>query len=397
VYFVVSGVAAKNWHKVCLEFMAAEKFVSVLKGRFGGLNCVVLPDEMSFLVCADEREFEEVIALKDEVDIKTNMYLVELKYIRPDEFVKYLPPGVDKGSLFFADDNSSVFFKGTEAAYLSLCEQQKICDRPVVRVSYDLLILKYDEGSENAWNPNFSARRIAVGDRNDFGVKLGSVLNLNLNVVGAFGLDFAAQLQTSLEENKTTVFADTTIHGVAGTQINFQNTNTYRYRDNNLDPSTGKPVYSGITKEIVSGLKLEVVGLVSGDGMITSTVKASVTRQGLDTSSSTGNPPPTSEKIVTTEVCGKSGEPIVISGLIQNSESVSQNGVPLVSKIPLLGNLFKSKETIREQSQMVIYLIPHIEDYSQALDEQDNISQTAGRYFNTLLDTFIGGTPDERL
>ncbi|MBO4532681.1 MAG: type II and III secretion system protein [Treponema sp.] len=397
VYYVVSGNAAKKWHKLSLEFMAAERFVSVLSRRFGGLNCVVLPDEMSFLVCADEREFEEVLAFKDEVDIKTDIYLVELKYIRPDEFVKYLPPGVDKDCLFFADDNSSVFFKGTEAAYLSLCEQLKICDRPVVRVSYDLLILQYDEGSENAWNPNFSARRIAVGDRNDFGVKLGSVLNLNLNVVSAFGLDFAAQLQTSLEENKTTVFADTTIHGVAGKQINFQNTNTYRYRDNNLDPSTGKPVYSGVTKEIVSGLKLEVTGLVSGDGMITSTVKASVTRQGLDTSSSTGNPPPTSEKIVTTEVCGKSGEPIVISGLIQNSETASQNGVPLFSKIPLLGNLFKSKEKIREQSQMVIYLIPHIEDYSGSNDEQSSGSDIAFEYFNTLLEKLYGGALYEGL
>lgn len=395
VYFVVSGAAAKKWHKVSLEFMAAERFVSVLNRRFGGLNCVVLPDEMSFLVCADERDFEEVLALKNEVDIKTDMYLVELKYIRPDEFVKYLPPGVDKGSLFFADDNSSVFFKGTEAAYLSLCEQLKICDRPVVRVSYDLLILQYEEGSENAWNPNFSARRIAVGDRNDFGVKLGSVLNLNLNVVSAFGLDFAAQLQTSIEENKTTVFADTTIHGVAGKQINFQNTNTYRYRDNNLDPSTGKPVYSGITKEIVSGLKLEVVGFVSGDGMITSTVKASVTRQGLDTSSSTGNPPPTSEKIVTTEVCGKSGEPIVISGLIQNSDSVSQNGIPLASKIPFVGNLFKSKEKITERSQMVIYLIPHIEDYSEELEVPEKEFVTAQEYMSSLYKCCFGGNDNE--
>ena len=396
IYYVVSGAAVKKWHKVCLEFTPAEKFVSLLGRRFGGLNCLVLPDEMSFMVCADEREFEEVLALKDEVDIKTNMYLVELKYIRPDEFVKYLPPGVDKGALFFADDNSSVFFKGTEAAYLSLCEQLKICDRPVVRVSYDLLILQYDEGSENSWNPNFSVRRIAPGDRNDFGVRLGSVLNLNLNVVGAFGLDFAAQLQTSLEENKTTVFADTTIHGVAGKQINFQNTNTYRYRDNNLDPATGKPVYSGITKEIVSGLKLEVVGFVSGDGMITTSVKASVTRQGLDTSSSTGNPPPTSEKIVTTEVCGKNGEPIVISGLIQNSDSLSQNGIPWLSKIPLLGKLFKSQETIHEESQMVIYLIPHIEDYTQAVDEEEAADR--GRsYFNLMLNKLLGENAYEGL
>ena len=139
-------------------------------------------------------------------------------------------------------------------------------------------------------------------------------------------------------------------------------------------PNTGKPVYSGVTKEIVSGLKLDVVGSVSGDGMITSIVTASVTRQGIDTSASTGNPPPTSEKVVTTEVCGKSGEPIVISGLVQNTSSKSSSGIPLISKSPLLGVLFKSSEKIVEKSQMVIYLVPHIEEYNSTYiaNQEDN-------------------------
>ena len=380
VFYVVSDSGAreklvtgnKNWYKVKLAYTKADKFVSILNKRFGNVECIVLTDEMSFLVCVDEQGFKEIESLKDEIDLKVDTYLVELKYIRPEELLKYLPPGVDKGCLFFADDNSCVYFKGTENAYLNLLEQVKICDRPVVRVSYDLLILQYDEGSENSWNPNYSVGKMKIGDMSDFGVKLGNVLNLNLNVVSAFGLNFAAQLQASIEENKTTVFADTTLHGVAGKQINFQNTNTYRYRDNNLDPDTGKPVYSGVTKEIVSGLKLDVIGFVSGDGMITSTVTASVTRQGIDTSSSTGNPPATSEKIVTTEICGKSGEPIVISGLVQNTSSQSSSGVPLISKVPFLGGLFKRKEKIVEKSQMVIYLVPHIEEYNSSFVADQN-------------------------
>ena len=371
----------KSWYKIKLEFTKAAEFVSILKRRFGNLECIVLPDGMSFLVCVNELDFEEIVLLKDEVDLKTETYLVELKYIRPEDLVKYLPPGVDKGCLFFADDNSCVYFMGTETEYLNLLEHVEICDRPVVRVSYDLLILQYEEGSENSWSPNFSAGKMKLGDKNDFGIKLGNVLNLNLNVISAFGLDFAAQLQASIEENKTSVFADTTLHGVAGKQINFQNTNTYRYRDNNLDPDTGKPVYSGVTKEIVSGLKLDVVGFVSGDGMITSTVTASVTRQGIDTSSSTGNPPPTSEKVVTTEVCGKSGEPIIISGLVQDSSSQGSSGVPLISRIPFLGYLFKSSQKITEKTQMVIYLVPHIDEYSSSYisNQEQSVQQVVNQ------------------
>ena len=161
------------------------------------------------------------------------------------------------------------------------------------------------------------------------------------------------------------------MHGVSGREIHFQNTNTYRYRDNNVDPETGKPVYSGVTREIASGIKLDVIGWVSGDGMITSKVTASVSRRGNDTSGATGNPPPTSEKLVTTEVCGKSGEPVVLSGLVQTAESEEEKRSPFISKIPLLGNLFKAKNKTSENMQMVIYLVPHV-SMSEALPEDSS-------------------------
>lgn len=405
VYYVMPDVNSrekllnrnKDWFKVTLEYTRAEKFVAILERRFGKVESIVLPDEMSLLVCADMHEKVEIEALKKDVDLKTDIYLIELKYIRPEEFMKHLPPDVDKGCLFFADDNSGLYFKGTEAAYLNLCEQLKICDRPTVRLSYDLLILQYEEGKENSWKPGLSLEKMTLGDRNNFGFKLGNVLNLNFNVISAFGLEFAVQLQASLEENKTSVFADTTLHGVAGKQISFQNTNTYRYRDNNLDPATGKPVYSGVTKEIVSGLKLDVVGVVSGDGTITSIVTTSVTRQGMDTSASTGNPPPTSEKIVTTEVCGKSGEPIIISGLIQNSTSQSNSGISGSDKLVFLKLLFNHREEIRERTQMVIYLVPHIDTDTDYVEIKKINEQKALEQGNRLCSKICGENVDEEL
>jgi Flp pilus assembly secretin CpaC len=219
------------------------------------------------------------------------------------------------------------------------------------------------------WSSNFAVNRLSKGNQNNGSVQLGSVMNLNLNVISAFGLNFAANLQSSIEENETRVFADTTLHGISGKKINFQNTNTYRYRDNNVDPETGKPIYSGVTREIISGIKIDILGRVSGNGMITSTVTASVTRQGVDTSSSTGNPPPTTEKIVTTEVCGKSGEVVVLSGLIQNAQTETEKRTPIFSKIPILGNLFKNKNKINQNSQMVIYLVPYLENLENKVEE----------------------------
>ena len=373
----------RSWRKYTLCFTKSQDFLTFIYTRVGKLEAIVLPDEYSFLCYASEREAAEIEALVAEADIKISTYVVDLKYLKPSEFLEHLPPTVERSALFVADDSSRIYFKGTEEAYDALCTQLELCDKPAVRISYDLLILQYDETVQNNWSSSFGAKRLSAGERNGVSAVLGSVMGFNLNVVTSFGLSFASELQASIEENKTRVYADTTLHGVSGREIHFQNTNTYRYRDNNVDPKTGEPVYSGVTREIASGIKLDVLGWVSGEGMITSKVTASVSRRGNDTSSSTGNPPPTSEKLVTTEVCGKSGEPVVLSGLVQTADSEQEKGSPGISKIPVLGNLFKNKDKTKEHMQMVIYLVPHVEKESEASEKCDLLwaEKTLGKYF----------------
>ena len=361
----------KEWVRFELKYSRADSFLPLVTRQLGKLDAFPLSGMGAFYAFVNEEEKVLVTKLIEDSDKKLLSHVVNLKFLKPDEFLNHLPPDFKKESFFLADDNSCLYFTGSQEAYDSLCQSLTLCDRPVQRISYDLLILQYDEGNQNSWTPVFSAEKMSMGDRTGASAVLGNVMNLNLNVVGAFGMNFAASLQASIEENKTKVFADTTLHGVNGKKINFQNTNTYRYRDNNLDPETGKPVYSGVTREITSGIKLEVLGWISGDGMITSSVTASVSRQGTDTSSSTGNPPPTTEKLVTTEVRGKSGEPVVLSGLVQSSDTNEAKRVPLVSKIPLIGRLFKSTAKITEKSQMVIYLVPHLEGYEKSLPDYD--------------------------
>ena len=376
----------RRWRKFTLQFTKSQDFFSFISKRIGKLEVIALPDEFSFLCLASDKEALVLKDLISEVDVHQQLFVVNLKYLRPAEFLEHLPPSVERASLFMADDSAQLYFKGTEAAYKNLCSELEVCDRPVKRISYDLLILQYDENSQNNWSSNFGAKRLNIGDRNNISAVLGSVLCLNLNVITSFGIGFAAELQASIEESKTRVFADTTLHGVSGREIHFQNTNTYRYRDNNVDPQTGTPIYSGVTREIASGIKIDVVGWVSGDGMITSKVTASVSRRGNDTSASTGNPPPTSEKLVTTEVCGKSGEPVVLSGLVQSAESDQQKRAPLFSKIPVIGNLFKSTQKTKENMQMVIYLVPHVEDAEVSLYEKKYDSEWAKKNMERAID-----------
>ncbi len=356
-----SSLISKNrkWSRFPLRFAKSKDVLPLLSMKFANMEIVVLQNNEGFLCNCTDGEAMLINQLLGQLDVKKSTYLVQLKYIKPKEFLEFLPPDVEREALFMADDSSALYFNGTQESYDALCAELAVCDRPASRLSYDLLILQYDDVKENQWASSMSAKIRSLGDRNSASASLGSVMSLNMNVVTAFGLTFAAGLQNSIEENRTKVFADTTLHGISGKPISFQSTNTYRYRDNNVDPDTGKPVYSGVTRELSSGIKLDILGWISGDGMITTSVSASISRQGVDTSSSTGNPPPTTEKLVTTEVCGKSGEPIVLSGLVQDSDEETLKRVPLLSKIPLLGWLFKNRDKSVQKSQLVIYLVPH--------------------------------------
>ena len=373
IYYIVPsknkrlmGEKGKSWRECCLKHLSTSAFLSLCARRFPEIETISVNEGGKFLYLSDDEKSAELLAFVAQSDVRNESHLVQLKYVRTKDFLANLPPFVNKSEITDSGRGDSFYFTGTDAAYEHLLCRMDEFDRPVSRVSYDVLIMQYQTTDGSEWRPNFRIDRMKLGDRTAVSTTVGSVLDLNLDVVGVFGLNFAAELQAAITGNKAKVFADTTLNGVSGSTINFQNTNTYRYRDNNLDPETGEPIYSGVTKEIVSGLKLEVTGIVTGDGMITSKITASVSRQGTDLSSKTGNPPPSSEKVITTEVRAKSGEPVILSGLIQNEETEAVSRTPILSRIPLLGNLFKAKSKSSEKTELVIYLVPSAEIFGQS-------------------------------
>ncbi|MFP3905302.1 MAG: type II and III secretion system protein, partial [Armatimonadota bacterium] len=56
------------------------------------------------------------------------------------------------------------------------------------------------------------------------------------------------------------------------------------------------------------------------------------------------------------------GEAIVIGGLTEEQETRRENKVPVLSEIPLVGNLFKSSSTTTGKREVVILIAPHILD-----------------------------------
>ena len=78
----------------------------------------------------------------------------------------------------------------------------------------------------------------------------------------------------------------------------------------------------------------------------------------------------------------RSGQIVVIGGLMQNKTSDTVQKVPLLGDIPLLGGLFRQKRQETVQSELVILIQPRIID-SQL--PADRIEQLNNRYSRVLL------------
>ena len=56
------------------------------------------------------------------------------------------------------------------------------------------------------------------------------------------------------------------------------------------------------------------------------------------------------------------GETLVIAGLLNNSSSKSNNQVPLLGDIPIIGILFKKIEDTKNDTELMIFITPRIVD-----------------------------------
>ena len=62
----------------------------------------------------------------------------------------------------------------------------------------------------------------------------------------------------------------------------------------------------------------------------------------------------------TTQVIVKNGQTIVISGIIKDVESKITRGLPFLSDIPFIGELFKSHESTRSRTELIAFITPVI-------------------------------------
>lgn len=111
------------------------------------------------------------------------------------------------------------------------------------------------------------------------------------------------------------------------------------------------------TKFVEAALSLEVTPHINANGTIV--LKIDAKNDAPDRQTSVGTPP-INKKQATTEMLLRDGETTVIGGIYVDRDTEGADGVPWLMDIPFIGHLFKSTNTEKSKSELLIFITPRI-------------------------------------
>ncbi len=116
-----------------------------------------------------------------------------------------------------------------------------------------------------------------------------------------------------------------------------------------------------------TGVILEVTPRVNASGLVVLEVLQEVSSV-KETDTSGIDSPTISQRSIQTTVAVQSGDTIALGGLISDREEDGVSGIPILSAIPILGNLFKTTENVVRRTELLVLITPRVvRDRGEAL------------------------------
>lgn len=138
----------------------------------------------------------------------------------------------------------------------------------------------------------------------------------------------------------------------------------------------GEPINAVNAVEREVGIQLDVTPTIGEDGVISLDLAAVVSRVDGPAQQFGGNLINNIiEKTSTSQIMVRSGMPLVIGGLSIQNSTKRTNGVPFLSKIPIIGNLFKTDVTGVEDRELLIFLKARITPADGTMSEVEKIAK----------------------
>ena len=121
-----------------------------------------------------------------------------------------------------------------------------------------------------------------------------------------------------------------------------------------------------------TGVILKVRPRINPGGLVYMDVSQQVSQRDATQQLVNGNPS-ISQRALSTQVAVQSGQTVLLGGLIQQDEGITNTGIPGLNRIPIIGRLFGSTNRNRDRTELIVLITPRIirssDEAKQVTDE----------------------------
>lgn len=129
------------------------------------------------------------------------------------------------------------------------------------------------------------------------------------------------------------------------------------------------------------GITLRMTPQILADDYVRLTLFEEVSDIDETASAALGDPtlvgPTTTVRSTSTVVAARDGQTVVIGGLLADTVRITDRSVPFVSRVPVLGHLFRSEGRRRVKTNLLVFLTPHVIGSDAAFASRSAASRAA--------------------
>lgn len=273
--------------------------------------------------------------------------------------------------------SNAIIFNTTGTRYQSLLPMIRRLDTPPRQILVEVTIAEVLLTDEFAMGVEFA---LESGD-----VSLGTTGGLGLPDGGGFisvlGSDGAIRAQLSASNRLINVLSNPSLVVRDGVSA--------RISVGNDIPTVGATFFDPLQSDTQittvqyrkTGVNLSVLPTLNAQGLVVMEISQEISNV-VEGGSEVEGTPAIFERSLSTEVVARSGETILLGGLIADNVSETVAKVPGLGDIPWLGRLFRSETQTTERTELVIMITPRVLDESTRWDEVLNTMDSAFRHLS---------------
>ncbi len=312
--------------------------------------------------------------------------LIHLKHIKADEVPKILPKNIPVNNVKVIKEQNALLVSGTSEDIVKTREFLETIDIPTPQVVIDVLVVEYTRNIDKNYGLEMGKSTDESGNSSGFSypylqgsVKGKNARNLLRDMFGNgngfitrqidnISDDFYMTLKLLESENKAKVLAEPSITVLNGNKASIEVGQTQYFQ-----VEGGTEINRTLNfRPIKFGISLNITPWISKSGQITAEIHPEISNS---IGANQYGYPDVSRRSISTTVRIDDGATLVLGGLLKSEETIEHKKVPILGNIPILGYLFKSNYKIHKQTNLVVYITPHIVDKDSYVDLDEELKQ----------------------